>query len=109
MTLDILDIEAIAAGLIGLVVGVIAGIVGSILIYFIFDPKSDVKAILPIGAMLLPIFGAIYGVEWIKTVMAHRPLWLIPSGCAAFLLTILYPAVRMILHVGQSMGRGSPP
>jgi uncharacterized membrane protein YcjF (UPF0283 family) len=96
----------ITGAFIGAVVGLVAGIVGAILIHAVFDPKSDVKAILPFVTMLGSVGVAIWQAEWIKNVMIQSQ-WLIPSFCATFLLTMLYPAVRMILLVGHSLGQGS--
>jgi uncharacterized membrane protein YcjF (UPF0283 family) len=97
----------ITGAFIGVVVGLVAGIVGAILIHAVFDPKSDVKAILPwVVTMLGSVGVAIWQAEWIKNVMMQSQ-WLIPSFCATFLLTMLYPAVRMILLVGNNLGQGS--
>jgi len=96
-----------AGAFIGVVVGLIAGIIAAILINAVFDPKSDVKAILPwIVTMLVPVGAAIWQQDWIKNEMTQSKS-LIPSFCVTFLLTILYPAVRMILRVGHNLGQGS--
>jgi uncharacterized membrane protein YcjF (UPF0283 family) len=96
----------ITGAIIGGAIGLVAGIIGVILINAVFDPKSDVKPLLSIGGALIPIVATLYGADWIRDTM-KRSEWLIPAACIAFLLTILYPATRVVLRVGHNVGRGS--